>query len=247
VSNLPFGSDVSGRSSSQAHLHHVSLLSQPGTRPGIRPVIQGRLFGGATTSVPVSCRLSATGIRFLGILFPPRDWALLTVGLPTHLEMRRTRTGFPHIARMRHGWGWVPSIPRGRRCPHGREYSPAAACRLTTARSLSPRHCIPTRRVMLTRHPRGFPVSHPMPSLPLACGPWTEQEPLGSTMSFAPSRYRPRTSRRGQVSNTDPKSRRRQQPTSNQRTHSPRAISRRKHFAYLLLLWCPNYLCPFAL
>jgi hypothetical protein len=64
---------------------------------------------------------------------------------------------FPRSTRVRHGWGWMSSIPRGRRCPHGRECSTTAACRITTALSLSPRHCIPTRRVMLTRHQRGFP------------------------------------------------------------------------------------------
>ena len=30
----------------------------------------------------VSCSLSATGVRFLGILLPPGSWASLTVGLP---------------------------------------------------------------------------------------------------------------------------------------------------------------------
>jgi len=32
----------------------------------------------------------------------------------------RTLTGFTRSARMRPGWIWVPSVPRGRRCPHGR-------------------------------------------------------------------------------------------------------------------------------
>jgi hypothetical protein len=181
--------------------------------------------------VPVSCCLSATGIRLLGILVPPRNRALLTVGLPAH-HSHRTRTGLPCSARVSHGWGWMSSIPRGRRCPHGRECSTTAACRIATALSLSPRHCIPTRRVMLTRHQRGFPFSHPVPSLPLTCEPRTEQDSLGFPASFAPDRYRPRTSRWGQVSNTDPESRRRHQPTSNRRTHSSRAASCRKHYAY---------------
>ena len=113
--------------------------------------------------------------------------------------LHRTRTGFPCFARVRHDWGRTSSIPRGRRCPHGREYSTTAACRIAAALSLSPRHCIPARRVMLTRHHQGFPDSHPIPSLPLTCGPWTGQGPLGFPMSSAPGRYRPRTSWRGQV------------------------------------------------
>jgi len=36
---LPFGSGGPGRLASTAHLPHVSALSRPGTRPGIRPVM----------------------------------------------------------------------------------------------------------------------------------------------------------------------------------------------------------------
>ena len=37
---------------------------------------------------PLSCFLSAAGIRFLGVLFPPRDSASLAVGLPPRLRGR---------------------------------------------------------------------------------------------------------------------------------------------------------------
>jgi hypothetical protein len=46
--------------------------------------------------VSVSRCLSTTGIRFLAILFPPRNWALLTVGLPA--QTGRTSTGLPRSA-----------------------------------------------------------------------------------------------------------------------------------------------------
>jgi hypothetical protein len=72
----------------------------------------------------------------------------------------------------------------------------------------------PAREVMLTRHHQGFPVSRPVPSLPLACDPRPERGPLGFSMSSAPGRYRPRTSWRGQVTDTNPKSRHRHQPAS---------------------------------
>ena len=117
-------------------------LSRPGTRPGIRPVIQDRPPGGAATLVSVSCRLSATGIRFLGILFPPRNSALLTVGLPARQLACRTRTGFPCSARVRHDWGGCPLYPGdggvhtaanapGRRLPlrNGRPCLPGTASR----------------------------------------------------------------------------------------------------------------------
>jgi hypothetical protein len=82
--------------------------------------------------------------------------------------------------------------------------SATVACRISAALSLSAHHRIPTRAVQVTRHHRGFPCSHPMPSLLLACRPWTVQGPLGFPASSAPSRYRPRTSRWRQVSDTDP-------------------------------------------
>src|ERR1019366_5395074 len=64
ASNLSLGSGGSRNSSSKAHLPHVSTLSRPGTT--------GRVYettsGGASHSVSLSCCLSATSIRFLGIL-----------------------------------------------------------------------------------------------------------------------------------------------------------------------------------
>jgi hypothetical protein len=58
----------------------------------------------------------------------------------------------------------------------------------------------------LTRHQQGFNVVSPS-GLPLTCNTRSEREPLGFPLSFAPSRYQPRTSGQGQVWNTDLKSR----------------------------------------
>src|SRR6202022_4872875 len=63
-----------------------------------------------------------------------------------------------------------------------------------------------TRDVRLTRHQQGFRVIHP-PGLPLTCGTRPERAPSGFSLSFAPGRYQPRTSGRGRVWNTNPKSR----------------------------------------
>jgi len=46
----------------------------------------------------VSCCLSATGIRFSVIRYPPGSWALLTVGLPNTPRRARTPTGLPRSA-----------------------------------------------------------------------------------------------------------------------------------------------------
>jgi hypothetical protein len=158
-----------------------------------------------------------------------------------------TLSGFPCSPRVRPGWGWAPSIPRGQRCPRGRECSPAAARRITAATSLSVRCCAPSRAVMLTRHRRGFPYSRPIPNLPLACSPRTERKPLDFPASFAPGRYQPRTSRWGRVTDTDPRSHRRHQSTSNRQTHSPRGTSCRRHFAYPFSIRISRHLVPFAL
>ena len=48
---------------------------------------------------------------------PPGACAPLTIGLPCRPQAARTRAGFPCSARMRGGWDWASSIPRGRAVP----------------------------------------------------------------------------------------------------------------------------------
>ena len=82
VSNLSFGSGCSGCFVFKGSPAHVSLLSQPGTRPGIRPVIRDRPAEGRSTSsrFPVAFRLPA----FASWASCSRHGtsAFLTVGLP---------------------------------------------------------------------------------------------------------------------------------------------------------------------
>src|SRR5664279_216963 len=85
-----------------------------------------------------------------------------------------------------------------------------------------------------------------MSSLPLTCDPWAEQEPLGFPVSFAPRRYRRRTSRWGQVTDTDPKSRLRHQPTL-QSTDSLATCDLMSHaFRIPPGPSMSDHLCPFA-
>ena len=97
---------------------------------------------------PAAFRRPATGVRFSIILFPPRDWAFLTVGLPA--QGGRTQTGLPRSARTSYDPGG-PSIPRGRRCSPrsgGRpQPAPAAPRRLV----LQPRSNIPSCGGLLER------------------------------------------------------------------------------------------------
>ena len=126
--------------------------------------------------------------------------------------------------------GRVSSLPRGRRCslrPSGCPWSPSAAFqRLAPATPVLP----PTRDVRLTRHQQGFRVIHPS-GLPLACGAQSERAPSGFPLSFAPGRYQPRTSGRGRVWNTDPKSRPRHhtEPPIDELTQTCDLVSHRPH------------------
>jgi hypothetical protein len=138
--------------------------------------------------VALSCCLSATGIRFLGILFPPGNSAPLTVGLPPARKLadRRTRTGFPCSARMRPGWGGCP-LYSGNDGVHATiVWCSVAACRLSTAQFLKSRYYRPSQDSTLTKHQQGFTHVHPA-SLPLTCNPRTEREPLGFPPSFTPN------------------------------------------------------------
>jgi hypothetical protein len=110
--------------------------------PGIRPVMRDDQWR-VIDLISVSCRLSAAGIRFLGILSRQWNWSIVTSGLPPRCMAWRTLTGFPRSARMRNDWGWVPPVPRGRWCPHGRTPSLAATRRLPTA---GPYHPGPAHR-----------------------------------------------------------------------------------------------------
>jgi hypothetical protein len=129
--------------------------------------------------------------HLLGHPVPPRNWALLAVGLPAHPRVHRTLVGFPCSPRMRHGWGWVASIPRERRCPHGQDRSLTAARRIAAACPCLPGITTRPGESLFTRHQQGFTVIHPMPSLPFACNSQTEWESLGFLLSFTPSRAGP--------------------------------------------------------
>jgi len=130
----------------------------------------------------------ACGAGFLWPFDPPAfaSWASVTrQGIGPSLRSAdrhansafRTLSGFPCSACVRPGWGRVPSVPRGRRCPHGRSGSATVVCRFSSAQSLSVRHYHPTRSVLITRHQRGFPFSHPIPAFPLPVAPGRSRDP----------------------------------------------------------------------
>jgi len=156
---------------------HVSALSSPGSKtwhpgqlyedhpggvPGHGPAVPVFLlpFGCPASALWTPC--PATGIQ------PPLRSAYRTACAYPRLRCGPI-AGFTRSARMRPGPGRAPSIPRGRRCPPAAtplRPSPAAS----QQRSLPSRKSRPARDVSVTRHQQGFPVSRPIPVLPLACG-----------------------------------------------------------------------------
>jgi hypothetical protein len=127
---------------------------------------QGRAVHRAPAAAPMS---TACG-RPIGRLSPgPRNWALLAVGLPgapkdafpdlDGVTAFRTRELRP---------GWVPSLPRGRRCAPGQVVSLTGACRFAAASPCTPPHFPSTR---FSPHEASTRVHAIHPSgLPLACG-----------------------------------------------------------------------------
>jgi hypothetical protein len=139
----------------------------------------------------VSRRLSATGIRFSAILFPPRSWALLTVGLPNLGPDPDGVTAFrTHELRP----GRAPSTPRGQRCSPGLDGLPSRRLPHSQRPVLAPHPARPIGRGPL--HEASTRVQAIRPSgLPLARGrPDGTGRRFGFPPSFAPRR--PRAGRR---------------------------------------------------
>jgi hypothetical protein len=123
--------------------------------------------------VRVSCRLSPTGIRFLGILFPPKISALLTVGLPDRHADGPDSVGVSVFRTHETRPGWVPSLPRGGGVLPISAASLIGACRFTTASPL-PRCNLPPAELLITEHTKihfRSPVRpFPRPSFPGGTG-----------------------------------------------------------------------------
>jgi hypothetical protein len=111
ASNLSVGSGVVVIFSSLAHLTASARFRARAPGP-----VSGRLCGTAAwrgrPSRPGFRCVSAAGVRFSVIRFPPGDWAFLTVGLPdTPAGAFRTSTGLPRSARTSCDRGGCPLYP----------------------------------------------------------------------------------------------------------------------------------------
>jgi hypothetical protein len=141
-------------------------------------------------SLTVSCRLSATGVRFSVIRFPPRDWALLTVGLPTQRVGPRRGYRVPHT-RATTGLGAFYTPRTTVLIPDGRRLRPASAAPPRPVLSTPLQH--PSRGALLHEASTKVQAIHPS-GLPLA-----RHRPDGTSSSFGfPPSFAPRRPRAGQ-------------------------------------------------
>jgi len=184
---------------------HVSALSRPGTSPGIGPVIHGDQLEGPAQ------------LPWFSAAFPPpafASWPSCSrqgIGPSSRSAYRPTEhepdpdgvsTFRTHELRP----GWVPSIPRGRRCSPGLATITSPRLPLLNGTSLDP---------ATTTHPCEAPLDEAstrvyaihLSGLPLACGSRMERAPLGFPPSFAPRPYERRTSGWAQATEHGPKQR----------------------------------------
>ncbi len=159
-------------------------MQRPGGRAG---------HTGAGFLLPFGCRPS-----LLGASCPARGFRP-SYDRPTAPQATRTRARFPCSARVRPGWLRVPSVPRGRRCPHDPAFFPAAACRFSTASPCRPGLQPAPGRIIDEASARVHCHS-PHTSLPLTCGPGRNGVlGLSPELRTQPGRTRQRTSGRGQA------------------------------------------------
>ena len=163
-------------SSSLAHLTASAPLSGPGHEGPYPAGYPGRPVGGAGHPLPVSRCLSAAGVRFSVILFPPRNWASLTVGLRD--QAARTQTGLPRFARTKYDRGGCPLYPGDGGAHPGQGASLASACRSTTTSPWTPLQTLHLAGLRLTRHQRAF-KQFTRPVFPSPVAARMEQAALG--------------------------------------------------------------------
>ena len=119
----------------------------------IRPVMrEDRRKAGHRS--PVSCCLSATGIRFPGRPTPLEDWATLASGLPATSPCPDPNR-VPTFHSARNDRGGCLLYPEGGGALPADKKSPAGACRFTAASPYAPPY-IHRARLTITRHQRRF-------------------------------------------------------------------------------------------
>ncbi len=131
----------------------VSPLSGRATRARIRPVIRDGPLEGGPSCPDVLPRFRLPAFRFSVIRFPPRNSALLTVGLPAKRPDPDGVTAFrTHESRP----GWVLSVAREQRCSSRLERVPNSRPPQSQRPVPALRHNNPSCGLCITRHQREF-------------------------------------------------------------------------------------------
>ena len=194
VSNLPIGSGVSAHLVFTGSPDPRQLPFGPGTRPYPTSYAETIRRRCRSLRLPVSCCLSAIGLRFLGHPAPAGELSL-PHGRPTGAPTPPDPNGVVvlHMSKLRPGR--APPLPRGRWCAPDRRLSSGRHLPLSSGQSLRPRWNIPSAGVTFTRRHQRFTHVHPSPrdgwlpprsreasrlpaGLLLARGPRMEQGPL---------------------------------------------------------------------
>ena len=136
--------------------YQVCLTGSPGPRqlpcgPGIasriRPVMR-EIAGGQRLAFPVSCCLSAAGVRFLDHPVPLGISAFLAVGLPGSASCcPGPQPGFPCSARMRYDRGGCSLCPGGDGVLPARRACPDRHLPLSSGQPLHPARHFPPARI----------------------------------------------------------------------------------------------------
>src|SRR5450755_581169 len=155
--------------------------------------------GGGGHRASVSRRVSATGIRFSVILFPPGSWPSLRSAYRTR-PSARTPTGFPCSARVSRDRGGCPLYPGDGGALPGQVASLTGACRSSAASPCTPlRHPIaPGSACRSINEGSSNPPVRPFPS-PVAARMERAALGLSPGLRTPPTRSRRRTPRWGQA------------------------------------------------
>ena len=132
--------------------------------------------------------------RFSVIRYPPRSWALLAVGLP---DLGPDLGGVTTFRTCELQPGWVPSLPRGRRCSSRPSRFLDRRLPLYRGQSLDPAPASHRAGLCMTRHQREF-KQFTRPTFPSPVAARMERAALGlSPPGFAPRRPGADDARRG--------------------------------------------------
>ena len=135
--------------------------------------------------------------RFSVIRYPPRSWALLAVGLP---DLGPDLGGVTTFRTCELQPGWVPSLPRGRRCSSRPSRFLDRRLPLYRGQSLDPAPASHRAGLCMTRHQREF-KQFTRPTFPSPVAARMERAALGLSpgLRTPPTRSRRRTPRWGQA------------------------------------------------